>query len=104
MPRDNERQVIPAIKLKKIREDDEILDLDMSEIECVKRYHSAFRAFVTSGIQYPLTKPLKEEDIGKNIQSTIVDWSVAHAMQGSAVIDELQANMSYTVLQVKSIL
>ena len=94
------RQIVPTIKLKRVREDDDVLDLDLSEIECLKRYHTAFRAFVTSGLLYPLSKPLTENDIGKNIQTTIIDWSVAHALQGTAVIDELQANMSYTVLQV----
>ena len=97
------KNVIPAFQLKNVTNDDDVMDLELSELDCLKRYHSAFRALVTSGIASPLKKPFVEEDIGKNIQNTIVDWSANHGLQGKELIAEVQTNMSYTVLQVYNI-
>lgn len=74
-------------------------DLDIDEDEVFRRYESVFRAFLKFGVFRTLETPLTEADIGKNIQNTIVDFSVAFAMQGSTYIEEIQMNMQYTVLQ-----
>jgi hypothetical protein len=79
---------------------DQAIDLELDELEVLKRYHSAFTNFAASGIARPLTRQLTEADIGKNIQGTIIDWCSAHAYEGSKAIEDIQVNIQYTVLQV----
>jgi hypothetical protein len=100
------QRVIPTHQLKSVLPDggDDVMDLTCNEIECLKRYHTMFRVLIESGQYQPLTRELTEEDVGKNIQTTIVDWSVSQALQGSDAIEEMNMNLSYTVLQAALIL
>jgi hypothetical protein len=79
---------------------DQAIDLDLDELEVLKRYHSAFTNFAASGIVRPLTRQITEADIAKNIQGSIIDWCSAHAYEGSKAIEDIQVNIQYTVLQV----
>lgn len=77
-----------------------VSDIIFNDIEVWERYESAYCAFVSHGV-YPavLKRPFTEDDIGKSIQSSIVDFSTAHALQGTGYIEEMQMNLQYTVLQ-----
>lgn len=79
-------------------------DLELDEDEVLKRYDTVFRTFVSKKVLPPLSRRYTEKDVGKNIQGTIIDWSVCHALQGSTYIEETQVNMQYTVLQSALIL
>lgn len=81
------------------------IDFELDEMECLKRYYSVYRTILL----YKVCKPIKEEgfteaDIGKNIQGSLVDWCVAHALEGDKNIEEIQMNAQYTVLQAALIL
>lgn len=69
------------------------------DMEVWERYEAAYCAFISYGVYPSLKRPLTENDIGKNIQNTVVDYSTAYALQGSDYIDEMQMNLQYTVLQ-----
>jgi hypothetical protein len=100
------QRVIPTHQLKSVLPDggDDVMDLTCNEIECLKRYHTMFRVLIESGQYQPLTRELTEDDVGKNLQSTILDWSVNQALQGKEAIEEMNMNLSYTVLQAALIL
>jgi hypothetical protein len=87
-------------KLKFFHPRDSAIDLDLDELECLQRYHTAFTNLAIAGIVFPLERQYTEADIGQNIQGSIIDWSTAHALEGSKAVDEIQGNMQYTVLQV----
>lgn len=75
------------------------IDLDGNEEEVLKRYESVYRSFIRKKVLPPLTKAITEKNICNGIQGTILDFSTAHALQGDTYIEEIQANMQYTVLQ-----
>eukprot|EP01038_Epipyxis_sp_PR26KG_P005822 gene5822-8028_t len=79
-------------------------DLDIDESEVLKRYHCIFKAFIARGVFKKYTEALTDQDIGKNIQNSLIDFSVSHAIQGSTYIDEIQTVMQYLVLQSALIL
>eukprot|EP01038_Epipyxis_sp_PR26KG_P009738 gene9738-13104_t len=79
-------------------------DLDVDETEVLKRYHTVYKAFVAREMFPKYTEALTERDIGRNIQNTLIDFSVSHALQGSSYIAEIQTLMQYLVLQSALIL
>ena len=86
-------------------------DLNYDHVEVLKRYDSILRALVLRkvrvGLQAPFTlldKAFTEEDIGKSINMSIIDFAVSHALQGKDYISDIQNNMQYTVLQAALIL
>jgi hypothetical protein len=99
-------QQISVHSLKSILPDggDDVMDLTSNEIECLKRYHTMFRVLVDSGKYQPLNREFTEADIGKNIQGTIVDWSVNQALNGTDAVADMSSNLEYTVLQAALIL
>jgi hypothetical protein len=74
-------------------DEDVTFDLDADEDEALKRYETMFRSLVANRICKPLDRRYGENDVGKNIQNSIIDWSVNHALQGQAYIDETQMNL-----------
>jgi hypothetical protein len=85
-------------------ETDVIFDLEKDEDEILRRYETVFRSLVANKICKPLERRYDENDVGKNIQFSILDWSTCHALQGEDYIAEIQMNMQYTVLQSALIL
>ena len=82
------------------KDDEEpVFDLDLDETDVLKRYYTVY----TSIKRNKLTV-LKSAYNLSNLQSSIVDFSVCFALQGSKYIDEIQMNMQYTVLQAALIL
>ena len=64
------------------------IDLDLDELEVLKRYHSIFTTFKAKGVFKELSGPrLTAKD---RVQYTIIDFSVCHALQGSDYISGLQ--------------
>jgi len=51
-----------------------------------------------------LERKFEESDIGLNIQNTIIDSAVTHAIKGKDYIDQIFNNVQYTVLQAALIL
>lgn len=78
-------------------------DLNLDELEVLKRYESVYHSFIEFNVLKPLTKPFTKDDIGR-IQGTILDFSCAYALQGDSYITEIQSNLQYTVLQSALIL
>ena len=54
---------------------------DNSEINTLKRYDNAFRAVILRGMYSPLKSELTDDDIGKNVQSTVIDSCVSDINQ-----------------------
>lgn len=48
--------------------------------------------------------PFTENDVGKHLQATAIDYCVSYALQGTAYFAEIQTNVQYTVLQAALIL
>jgi hypothetical protein len=82
------QRVVPTHQLKSVLPDggDDVMDLTCNEIDCLKRYHTMYIVLIESGQYHPLTRELTEEDVGKNIQTTILDWSVSQALQGMKLL------------------
>ncbi len=98
MSESDAKVVIPSL------DEDVTMDLEQDEEEVLRRYETIFRSLVAKKILQPLTRRYNENDIGRNIQGTIIDWSVCHGLQGDKYIEEIQMNMQYTVLQSALIL
>jgi hypothetical protein len=81
-----------------------VVDLDLDEEVVLKRYDMMLRTFIMKGQFTLLKREFTTEDIGRNMQSTLLDYSVSYAFQGSDYIDEILTNMQYTVLQAALIL
>ena len=64
------------------------IDLDLDELEVLKRYHSMFNTFKAKGVLKELSGPrLTAKD---TVQYTIIDFSVCHALQGVDYMNGLQ--------------
>jgi hypothetical protein len=83
---------------------DIIFDLEKDEDEILRRYETIFRTLVANNVCKPLDRRFDESDVGKNIQLTILDWSVNHAIQGEHYIEEIQQDLQYTAVQSALIL
>lgn len=79
---------------------DDALDMDLNEMDCLKRYYSTHRALARNRVCPPLkSEGLVETDIGRNMQNSIVDWSVSHAMKGDRVICQVRSSLHTVILQ-----
>ena len=66
------------------------IDLDLDELEVLRRYHSMFNTFKAKGVLKELSGPrLTSKD---TVQYTIIDFSVCHALQGVDYINGLQVH------------
>jgi hypothetical protein len=87
-------------------------DLNVDLLEVLKRYDNIIRALVLRKVKMGgksepfklLEREFTEDDIGKNIQTSLLDFSVSHAFQGKDYVGDILNNMQYTVLQAALIL
>ncbi len=106
------RPILPFVKNPfKDGKGEKEIDGPESEKEVLTRYDAALRALVLRGVRLARGKPytllpreFTEEDIGRNMQTSVLDFAVSHALQGPKYIEEVQVYIQYTVLQAALIL
>ena len=73
------------------------MDLDLDELEVLKRYHSIFNTFRAKGVLREISgQRLTAKD---RVQYTIIDFSVCHALQGADYMNGLQVESNAFELQ-----
>lgn len=106
LPTDNHHSsILDSIVIPDPAHCTEPVDLDQDIIEVFRRYESIYCSFLLFKLYTgKLDKVLTMSDVGKCVQDTLVDYSVAFAMLGVSHVERIQMNMQYTVLQSALIL
>lgn len=76
-----------------------LVEFEEKEVEILRRYETLYHTILQKRVLRPLRKPLSAADINVNIQGTIVDYSVAYALQGGEYVNEVTSMLNYNILQ-----